>query len=235
MSRQNQSGQEPAVRLQAVSKTFPSAASWVSVLDGVSLTIPVGEFTAILGPSGSGKSTLLAIIAGLEPPSAGEVVVFGEPVHKLTESERCRLRRERVGFVFQSFQLLGNLTARENVQLPLEIAGHTSPRSHAEELVQAVGLSGRSHHYPSQLSGGEQQRVAIARAFATNPSLLLADEPTGNLDAATGAAILDLLLGLRDNFGTTLLLVTHSEAISARADRRVHLRAGRIPGDGGGV
>ncbi|MBI5017958.1 MAG: ABC transporter ATP-binding protein [Deltaproteobacteria bacterium] len=225
------SGGPSAVALKGVTKEFRSGHSWIRVLDRLDLTVARGEFAAVRGPSGSGKSTLLALIAGLERPTSGEVLLFGEAIQGLSEGALARIRRDRVGFVFQSFQLLGNLTARENVQLPLEIAEHPSPRRRADELLAAVGLADRFHHYPSQLSGGEQQRVAVARAFVGEPALLLADEPTGNLDAASGAVILELLTSLRERFGTTLVLVTHSDAVAARADRCVTLRAGRVDRD----
>jgi len=200
----------------------------LTILDGIDLAIRRGEFVAILGPSGSGKSTLLALMAGLDRPSEGEVVLDGERIDTMTEDRLALLRRHKVGFVFQSFQLLGNLTARENVLLPLELLGARDARGRVEGLLAAVGLAERGHHYPSQLSGGEQQRVALARAFAPRPALLLADEPTGNLDGATGRRVLDLLTDLRAETGATLVLVTHDPAVAGRADRRVHLVDGRI-------
>jgi putative ABC transport system ATP-binding protein len=211
----------------------------LTVLDDVHLEVARGEWLAVLGPSGSGKSTLLALMAGLDRPTSGEVRLDGQPIHSLSEDQLALLRRRRVGFVFQSFQLLGNLTARENVMLPLELLGSPDARRRADELLERVGLADRAHHYPSQLSGGEQQRIALARAFVHQPPLLLADEPTGNLDAATGERVLELLAELQRVHGTTLVLVTHDPAVAARAHRRVHLRAGRIDreetGDGGGV
>ena len=201
------------------------------ILDAIDLSIAAGEFAAILGPSGSGKSTLLGLMAGLDRPTRGEVLLEGEPIHGMTEDQLALLRRRKVGFVFQSYQLLSNLTARENVLLPLELAGHAGAGARATELLAAVGLGERGHHYPSQLSGGEQQRVALARAFGTRPPLLLADEPTGNLDSATGASILDALVRLRSESGTTLVLVTHDPAVAALAGRRLHLRDGRIERD----
>ncbi len=200
----------------------------LTILDHVNLGVQAGEFVAILGPSGSGKSTLLALMAGLDRPSEGEVFLDGRPIHALSEDDLARLRRTKLGFVFQSFQLLSNLTARENVLLPLELAGREDPPGRADELLRAVGLEERGHHYPSQLSGGEQQRVALARAFAPAPSVLLADEPTGNLDSATGEVVLALLERLRREEGSTLVLVTHDPAVAARADRLVHLKDGRI-------
>jgi len=200
----------------------------LAILEGIDLEVRRGEFVAVLGPSGSGKSTLLALAAGLDRPSAGEVRLDGERIDALGEDRLALLRRHKIGFVFQSFQLLGNLTARENVLLPLELAGFDDARARADALLDAVGLAERGHHYPSQLSGGEQQRVALARAFAARPALLLADEPTGNLDGATGRVVLDLLIGLRAEQGTTLVLVTHDPAVAGLADRRIHLRDGRI-------
>ena len=181
-----------------------------------------------MGPSGSGKSTLLALMAGLDRPSEGQVILDGREIQDLSEDDLALLRRRTIGFVFQSFQLLSNLTARENVLLPLELAETPDARSRAEQLLSAVGLGARGHHYPSQLSGGEQQRVALARAFGPRPPILLADEPTGNLDRVTGQVVLDTLLALRRENGTTLVLVTHDPDVAQLADRRIHLRDGRI-------
>ncbi len=200
----------------------------LTILDHVDLEIARGESVAILGPSGSGKSTLLALMAGLDRPTEGEILLDGTPIQDLSEDELALLRRRKVGFVFQSFQLLGNQTARENVLLPLELAAHPAPGERADEILELVGLGERGHHYPVQLSGGEQQRVALARAFATRPPILLADEPTGNLDGATGGRILELLADLRSEAGTTLVLVTHDPSVAERADRRIHLRDGRV-------
>jgi putative ABC transport system ATP-binding protein len=200
----------------------------LTILDGIDLLVPAGDFVAILGPSGSGKSTLLGLMAGLDRPTEGSVLLDGQALETLGEDVLARLRRRRVGFVFQDFQLLGNLTALENVLLPLELTGVEDARAKAEDLLSSVGLAERGHHYPSQLSGGEQQRVALARAFAPGPSLLLADEPTGNLDSATGRDALDLLVRLREEAGTTLVLVTHDPQVAACARRLVHLEAGRI-------
>jgi putative ABC transport system ATP-binding protein len=200
----------------------------LTILDDISLDVRRGEFVAVLGPSGSGKSTLLALMAGLDRPSSGEVSFEGQRIDRLSEDRLAILRRHKIGFVFQSFQLLGNLTARENVLLPMELLSLSRARQRANELLDAVGLSERGHHYPSQLSGGEQQRVALARAFAPRPALLLADEPTGNLDGATGRLVLDILVEMRAKEGATLVLVTHDPAVAELADRRIHLLDGRI-------
>jgi putative ABC transport system ATP-binding protein len=221
----------PRLELRRLTRRLPSGERLLTVLDGVDLAVAAGESVAVLGPSGSGKSTLLALAAGLDRPTAGEVLLDGEPIHGLSEDRLALLRRRKVGFVFQSFQLLGNLTARENVLLPLEIAGARDAGRRADELLAEVGLAERGHHYPAQLSGGEQQRVALARAFATRPPLLLADEPTGNLDSATGRRVLEALAALRAREGTTLVLVTHDPAVAAIADRLVHLADGRIVRD----
>ncbi len=218
----------PHVECRQLVKRLPSGERTLTILDGIDLIIPTGDFLAILGPSGSGKSTLLGLMAGLDRPTEGSVLLDGRPLETMSEDELARLRRRRVGFVFQNFQLLGNLTALENVLLPLELTGTKYARERAADLLDRVGLSGRTHHYPSQLSGGEQQRVALARAFAPGPRLLLADEPTGNLDSATGGEALDLLIGLRERSGVTLVLVTHDPQVAALAERRIHLRAGRI-------
>ena len=214
--------------LRGVGRTLPSGGKMLTILDGVDLDVDRGDFLAVLGPSGSGKSTLLALMAGLDRPSSGEIHIDGERIDRLSEDRLAILRRHKVGFVFQSFQLLGNLTARENVLLPMELLGMAEGSRRAGELLDAVGLSERGHHYPSQLSGGEQQRVALARAFAPRPALLMADEPTGNLDGATGRVVLDLLIELRAEEGSTMVLVTHDPAVAALADRRIHLRDGRI-------
>jgi putative ABC transport system ATP-binding protein len=218
----------PAIECRALGRRLPSGDRVLTVLTGIDLTIVPGEFVAVLGPSGSGKSTLLGLLAGLDRPSEGEVRIEGRSLGSLGEDALAELRRDRVGFVFQSFELLGNLTALENVLLPLELAGNRDGREKAADLLAQVGLADRVHHYPSELSGGEQQRVALARAFAPSPAILLADEPTGNLDAETSRVILDLLAELRARAGTTLVLVTHDPAVAALADRRIHLRGGRI-------
>jgi len=202
----------------------------VAILDGVNLDVAARETVAVTGPSGSGKSTLLGLIAGLDRPTAGSIVLDGVEITTLDENRLARLRRDRVGFVFQSYHLIPTLTAIENVAMPLELAGRPHRLERARELLDAVGLVGRADHYPSQLSGGEQQRVAIARALALRPPLVLADEPTGNLDSATGAQIIELLLALNREHGSTLLLVTHDEALAARGQRIVALRDGRVVG-----
>jgi putative ABC transport system ATP-binding protein len=207
----------------------------LTILQDVDLVVADGEFVAILGPSGSGKSTLLGLMAGLDRPSDGEILIDGVPLSAQSEDALAVLRRRSIGFVFQSFQLLPGFTARENVLLPLELLDAPDARERADELLDAVGLTDRGHHYPSQLSGGEQQRVALARAFASRPALLLADEPTGNLDGETGRRVLALLDELRRRHGTTLVLVTHDEAVSRLADRRIHLADGRIVREERGV
>ena len=224
------------IELRRLTKTFPSGGDRLTVLQGVDLEITAGESVAIVGPSGSGKSTLLALIAGLDRPDDGEVLIDGRAVHDLSEDELALLRRGTIGFVFQSFQLLANMTARENVLLPLELLEAPGAGARADELLELVGLGERRGHYPAQLSGGEQQRVALARAFATRPPILLADEPTGNLDRATGERVLDVLADLRRRFGTTLVLVTHDTAVAGLAGRSLLLRDGKlVPAAGGGL
>lgn len=200
----------------------------LTILHDISLTINRGESVAIVGASGSGKSTLLSLLAGLDLPSSGEVQLAGHPLHQLSEDQRAGVRASQVGFVFQSFLLLPALTALENVTLPAELAGDRRARSRGLELLQLVGLSERADFYPSQLSGGEQQRVAIARAFITRPAILFADEPSANLDAVTGQRIEDLLFELNEQQGTTLVLVTHSEALAKRCQRQLKMQAGRF-------
>jgi putative ABC transport system ATP-binding protein len=221
----------PRIELRQLTRRLPSGGRELTILDRVDLAIAPGEFVAVLGPSGSGKSTLLALMAGLDRPTSGEVLIDGAPIQAMSEDGLALLRRRKIGFVFQSFQLLGNLTARENVLLPIELLGLSNPFDRADELLDAVGLADRGHHYPSQLSGGEQQRIALARAFAARPPILLADEPTGNLDGATGRRVLELLTGLRAREGTTLVLVTHDPAVAALAGRQIHLRDGRVERD----
>jgi putative ABC transport system ATP-binding protein len=219
---------EVVLSLRGVGRQLPSGGRMLTILDDIELDVLRGEFVAVLGPSGSGKSTLLALMAGLDRPSSGEVRFEDERIDRWSEDRLALLRRHKIGFVFQSFQLLGNLTARENVLLPMELLGLSEARLRAFELLGAVGLSERGHHYPTQLSGGEQQRVALARAFAPRPALLLADEPTGNLDGATGRLVLDMLVAMRAEEGATLVLVTHDPAVAGLADRRIHLLDGRI-------
>jgi putative ABC transport system ATP-binding protein len=208
-----------------------SAAGVVTILDGVTLDVPEGQFVAVTGPSGSGKSTLLGLVAGLDRPTAGSIRVDGVDLASLDEDALARLRLAKIGYVFQSFHLIPTLTALENVAIPLELAGAADAAQQASALLEEVGLKLRGGHYPAELSGGEQQRVALARAVSNRPRLLLADEPTGNLDSVTGAQIVDLLVGLHCRHGTTLILVTHDPALAAHADRIVELRDGRVVGD----
>ncbi|HXY39980.1 MAG TPA: ABC transporter ATP-binding protein [Vicinamibacteria bacterium] len=215
---------------EALARTYVSGGREITVLRDITFALEAGGFLAITGPSGSGKSTLLGLLAGLDRPSRGRVVLDGHDLSALSEDERARVRAEKVGFVFQSFHLIPTLTARENVQVPLELRGMDG-RSRADELLQRVGLGDRGHHYPAQLSGGEQQRVAVARAFAHRPRLLFADEPTGNLDAANGANIIALLAGLNRELGTTLVLVTHDPDLASLAHRQLRLRDGAVVED----
>ena len=203
----------------------------VTILDGVSLDVPGGQFVAVTGPSGSGKSTLLGLVAGLDQPTAGSVRLGGVDLGGLDEDQLARLRLQQVGYVFQSFHLIPTLTAVENVSVPLELAGAPDAVGRAGTLLAEVGLAGRAHHYPAQLSGGEQQRVALARAFANAPAVVLADEPTGNLDSATGAQVIALLVERHRRHGATLVLVTHDPALAAHAERVVELRDGRVVAD----
>ena len=219
------------IRLERVTKTVTSGVERLTIVDNVDLFIPAGQFLAITGPSGSGKSTLLSLIAGLDAPSSGDVYLAQQRINRMNEDALAELRGEMIGFVFQSFHLIPSLTAYENVLVPMELADAQAPAETAAALIESVGLTDRAHHYPSQLSGGEQQRVAIARAFANRPSILLADEPTGNLDAANGTRVFDLLLDLNRQRGTTLVLVTHEASLANAADRRVALAAGRIVSD----
>ena len=220
----------PIVRTDRLTKIVASGGDPLTILDQVSIAVAPGESVAIVGASGSGKTTLLGLIAGLDVPTSGEVWLDGRALHSLDEDARARLRQELLGFVFQSFQLLPALTALENVMLPLELAAASEPSRTAREWLEKVGLKSRAHHYPRQLSGGEQQRVAIARAFSGEPALLMADEPTGNLDAATGREIADLMFELNRAHGTTLVLVTHDERLAARCDRRIGLAGGSLVG-----
>ncbi|MFA5626458.1 MAG: ATP-binding cassette domain-containing protein [Thiohalomonadaceae bacterium] len=216
------------VTAELVGKQVEMAAGRLIILEEVSFAVVQGEALAIVGASGSGKSTLLGLLAGLDLPSSGRITLAGEDLTALDEDGRARLRGEKVGFVFQNFQLLDGLTALENVMLPLELSGRADARAQAEALLQRVGLGARLTHYPKQLSGGEQQRVAMARAFVTRPAVLFADEPTGNLDTRTGALIIDLLFDLNKEHGTTLILVTHDERLAGLCDHRLRLEAGRI-------
>ena len=216
------------IELHGVSKTVPSGAGLLTILHPLDLTIPARQVIAITGPSGSGKSTLLGLIAGLDAPSAGRIVIDGITITRLDEDALAKLRGTRIGFVFQFFHLLPSLTAFENVLVPMEIAGYPDAHRRAAMLLEEVGLTDRGHHYPSQLSGGEQQRVAIARALANDPPILLADEPTGNLDSATGHTIVELLLEINRTRGTTLILVTHDPELAAVADTTIALRDGHV-------
>jgi putative ABC transport system ATP-binding protein len=218
------------LRCDSLSKSYLSAGRQLTVLKNISFAVEPGGFVAIVGPSGSGKTTLLGLLAGLDQPSTGAVHLDGEEIGGLTEDQRARLRRDKIGFVFQSFQLIPTLTARENVQVPLELRGEDGA-GRAAELLERVGLGGRGHHYPAQLSGGEQQRVALARAFSTRPKVLFADEPTGNLDASTGATIIDLMVELNRDLGTTFVLVTHDLDLASRARRTIRLLDGQIVAD----
>lgn len=216
------------IETKELTKTVPTSEGPLTILDGVTLNIEVGEAVAIVGASGSGKSTLLGLMAGLDSPSSGDVLLDGNSLASLDEEERAMLRGQLVGFVFQSFQLLPSLTALENVMLPIELKGDRDARNKAQNLLSRVGLEARWHHYPNQLSGGEQQRVAIARAFASEARILFADEPTGNLDTVTGARVIDLLFDLNKEFATTLVLVTHDDRLAERCDRQIKLEAGSI-------
>ena len=214
-------------------KSVDTSEGVLTILRGVSLKFESGEAVAIVGASGSGKSTLLGLMAGLDSSTSGEIILDGHELSSLDEEERAVLRGQLVGFVFQSFQLLPSLTALENVMLPIELKGDSAAKEKATDLLDRVGLSERWHHYPNQLSGGEQQRIAIARAFATEARILFADEPTGNLDTATGAKIVELLFDLNKAFSTTLVLVTHDERLAARCDRQVRLVAGEVVAQSG--
>ena len=220
-----------ALQVEGLGKHVPLPDGELTILEGVGFRIDHGDTVAIVGASGSGKSTLLSLMAGLDVPSAGSVRLDGAPLSALDEDGRARVRGEKVGFVFQSFQLLPSLTALENVMLPLELRGDRDAEGPARAILGKVGLGQRLGHYPRQLSGGEQQRVALARAFVTEPSLLFADEPTGNLDTHTGEAIIELLFALNHDAGTTLVLVTHDEHLAARCGRRLRLDSGRLAGD----
>ena len=215
------------IELRGVSKTVMSGDRPLTILHPLDLSIPSGQFVAIVGPSGSGKSTLLGLLAGLDAPTTGTITIDGVDITTLSEDALARLRGAKIGFVFQFFHLVPSLTAFENILVPMEIAGHRDATVRARTLLDEVGLADRGHHYPSQLSGGEQQRVAIARALANDPAILMADEPTGNLDSVTGQTILDILLGVHRTRKTTLILVTHDAELAALADHRLVFRDGR--------
>jgi len=219
------------IELYKVSKVVPSGAEMLTILHPLDLTIPDGQFIAVVGPSGSGKSTLLGLIAGLDEPTSGEIRIDGQVITTMNEDQLAELRGAKIGFVFQSFHLIPSLTALENILVPMEIAGARDARERAQHLMEDVDLVARSHHYPSQLSGGEQQRVAIARAFANDPSILLADEPTGNLDSHNGRHVFELMVDMNRKRKATLVLVTHDHELAALADRRISLRDGRVVTD----
>jgi putative ABC transport system ATP-binding protein len=219
---------ESIIAVRGVCKSVQDASGSLDILRDIDFSVSKGETAAIVGASGSGKSTLLAIMAGLDTPSAGQVLLAGQSMFDLSEDERAAVRAQHVGFVFQSFQLMPNLTALENVMLPLELAGRSDARSAATAMLQRVGLGERLKHLPKVLSGGEQQRVALARAFVVQPALLLADEPTGSLDHATGTAVMDLMFALNREQGTTLVLVTHDRQLAARCERMLVIEAGRL-------
>jgi putative ABC transport system ATP-binding protein len=219
------------IQLKNVTKIVRSGTEDLTILDDVSMEIPDGQFVAVTGASGSGKSTLLGLIAGLDAPSSGEILIDGEPITTMSEDALARIRSEKVGFIFQSFHLIPSLTAFENVLIPMEILGLDDARGRAVKLLEDVDLTNRGHHYPAELSGGEQQRVAIARAFANQPKFLLADEPTGNLDSRNGQHIFDLMTDLHAQNNVTLVLVTHDHALAERAERQIVLRDGRVVSD----
>ncbi len=223
--------EDPVLVLNDARLTLDGNAGAVDILHGISLSVKRGETVALTGPSGSGKSSLLMLMGGLERATGGQVMSLGRDLTAMNEDQLARFRREHMGVVFQSFHLIPTMTALENVATPLELAGHADAFDRAEAELEAVGLGPRTHHYPSQMSGGEQQRVALARAAATRPDILLADEPTGNLDGKTGEAIMALLMDLRDRHGATLVLVTHAPELAARCDREIRLRDGRIAED----
>lgn len=216
------------IKVAELSHQVQLGSQTLTILEGIDFEVKAGESVALVGASGSGKSTLLGLLAGLDSASAGDIIINGQTLARLNEEQRAELRGQHIGFVFQSFLLLPTLTALENVMLPAELQGQNNSEQRARELLSQVGLSERLRHFPNQLSGGEQQRVAIARAFMTQPDILLADEPTGNLDTQTGAQIIELLFELNRHHGTTLLMVTHDESLAARCDRRLVMTAGRL-------
>jgi putative ABC transport system ATP-binding protein len=220
------------IEVQGLSMRLAAGGRSVTILDQIDLVIPSKQMVAIVGPSGSGKSTLLGLMAGLDRPTAGSVILDGVDITTLSESALARFRRKTIGYIFQSFHLIPTLTALENVMVPLELAGAASAKGRAIDILNAVSLQDRLHHYPVQLSGGEQQRVAVARAFACRPPILLADEPTGNLDSVTGRHVIELLLDLHRDYGTTLVLVTHERDVASLMQRVITLRDGRIASDG---
>jgi putative ABC transport system ATP-binding protein len=223
---------DPILQVSNLTKTLASGAHRVEILRGVDFEVPRGQFVAVMGPSGSGKSTLLGLVAGLDRPTTGQILLEGQDITRLAEDDLAVLRGRKIGFVFQSYHLIPTLTAEENVLLPLELVGDGADgTARARELLDAVGLLDRRTHYPVQLSGGEQQRIALARAFMVKPPLLLADEPTGNLDSANGRHVLELLLELNRRQGTTLLMVTHDRDLTDSAERRITLRDGLIVSD----
>lgn len=219
------------IELKNITKTVRSGAEDLQILKNVSCEIPSGQFVSITGASGSGKSTLLGLIAGLDTASEGEIFIDGQNITRMSEDGLAELRGTKIGFIFQSFHLIPSLTALENILVPLEIVGANNPRYRAEQLLGEMGLTERGHHYPSELSGGEQQRVAVARAFSNNPTILLADEPTGNLDSRNGNKIFELLSDLHKQNNTTLIMVTHEAELAARAERSIRLRDGEIEAD----
>jgi putative ABC transport system ATP-binding protein len=219
------------IQLYRVSKVVPSGAEMLTILHSLDLTIPDGQFISVIGPSGSGKSTLLGLIAGLDEPTSGEIHIDGQVITTMNEDALAELRGAKIGFVFQSFHLIPSLTALENILVPMEIAGARDARERAQHLMEDVDLVARAHHYPSQLSGGEQQRVAIARAFANDPSIMLADEPTGNLDSHNGRHVFELMVEMNRKRNATLVLVTHEQELAESADRRISLRDGRVVSD----
>ena len=227
---ENQTSNSTLVEVRNLTLTVPAASGPVNILRGIDLDIRSGEAVGVVGPSGSGKTSLLMVLAGLERASGGSVRVCGSDLGRMNEDQLAALRRREIGIVFQAFHLIASMTALENVAIPLELAGVADAMARAEECLRDVGLSHRLTHLPGQLSGGEQQRVALARAFSAKPRLLLADEPTGNLDRATGSAIMDLLMGMRARFGTTLMLITHDPDLAGRCDRIVAMADGKVVG-----